>query len=204
MMRCLVVLLLCATPLAAQWQVSGGLGATREITRSRLSTGGARFTGSVLGGEVQVRRRPIALRLRYAQGRVTNDSSARDVAEGAALLGYEPLPWLGVWAGPDARTFIASGLSDRRWLFWTARLRARGAIFPGRLESFGELWQGMSGRLSRPDVAAHGGGFEVGVEARLPGRPIWARVGYRVEQGRASGGIKETVEGFSLLAGMGF
>jgi hypothetical protein len=194
-------LALSAAPLAAQWSVSGGLGAAREIVRSRAGSSAARFTGSVLGGEVKVQRGNFAARLRYAQGRVSNDSAARDVAEGALLLGYMARPWLGIWAGPEARTFIAPGLSDRRWLFWTARVRASGAIFPGRLSSFVELWHGLSGRLNRPAASASGGGLDLGLEGRLPGRPLWARLAYRVEQGRASGGIRETVEGFTLTVG---
>ena len=203
----LLGLALCAaTPLGAQWggHVAAGLGATREIVRARAGGGGAaaRFTGTVLGGEAVVRRGQFSVRLRYAQGRVTSDAAARDVAEGAALLGYAPRSWLAISAGPEARTFIAPGLSDRRWLFWTARARGRGAIFPGRLDSFVEVWQGLGGgRLSRPATPARGGGLELGLEARLPGRPLWGRLAYRIDQGRASGGIKETVEGFTLTLG---
>lgn len=205
MKRLAIMLMLglgAAAPLAAQWRVSGGLGATREIARSRVGTAAARFTGTVLGGEAVAGRGHFRARLRYAQGRVTNDSTGRNVAEGAALLGYEPTAWLGIWVGPEARTFIAPGLSDRRWLFWTGRVRAKGEIFPGRLGSFVELWQGLSGRLSRPAASASGGGLELGLEARLPGRPLWGRLAYRIEQGRASGGIKETVEGFTLTVGL--
>jgi hypothetical protein len=197
-----LVLALCAArPLAAQWSVEAGLAGTREIVHSRAGATAARFAGAVLGGDVAVKRGPFAARLRYAQGRVSHDSIARDLAEGEALLGYAPLAWLEISVGPAARTFVAPGLSDRRWLFWTGRVSARGAIFPGRLGSFVELWQGLSGRLSRPASSARGRGLELGLEARLPGKPVWGRLAYRIEQGRASGGIKETVEGFALTVG---
>jgi hypothetical protein len=158
------------------------------------------LTGSLLGGEAVVTRGHFSARLRYVQGGVANDTpgAERDLAAGAALLGYAPLSWVEILAGPQARTFSVSGMSDRRWLFWTGRVRARGAIFPDRLGSFVEVWQGLSGRLSRPAASASGGGMEFGLEARLPRKPVTGRLSYRIEQGRASGGIRETVEGFTL------
>jgi hypothetical protein len=197
----LVVAALCAAaPLAAQWRVSGGLEGTREIVQSRPGAGaaGTRFAGSALGGGVEIARGPVMVRLRYGQGRVTNDTAARDVVHGAASIGYAARSWLTISAGPEARTFIVAGMSDRRWLFWTARARAQGEIFPGRLRSFIEAWYGLSGRLNRPATAARGSGVELGLETRLPRLPLRGRLGYRVQQGRTSGGLKETVEGFSL------
>jgi hypothetical protein len=194
----IVVLVVCAAaPLRAQWRFEAGLGGAREIVHLR-GAGAARLTGSVLGGEAAVTRARFSVRLRYAQGRVSTDSTSRDLAAGEALLGYAPLSWVEILAGPQARTFIASGLSDRRWLFWTGRVRARGVIFPDRLASVVEVWQSVSGRLNRPEASASGGGVELGLEARLPSTPLTGRLSYRIEQGRASGGIRETVEGFSL------
>jgi hypothetical protein len=198
----LAALVCCAAgPLRAQWRFDAALAGTREIVHSRAGAGAARFTGSVLGGEAVAARGALTVRLRYAQGSLANDSAARDLAAGEALLGYEPRPWLGLWVGPQARTFIAPGLSDRRWLFWTGRARAHGAIFPGRLDSFVEAWVGLSGRLSRPAASARGGGVELGLETRLPGKPFWGRLAYGVEQGRAAGGFRETIEGFTLTLG---
>jgi hypothetical protein len=197
----IAVLIACAgQPLSAQWRFEAGLAGAREIVNLRGNTS-ARLTGSLLGGEVVVMRGHFTGRLRYAQGRVSNDSVSRDLAAGEASLGYAPLSWLEIGVGPQARTFIASGLSDRRWLFWTGRVRARGAIFPDRLASVVEVWQGLSGRLNRPEASASGGGVELGLEARLP-RNLMGRLSYRVEQGRASGGIKETVEGFTLTVAL--
>jgi hypothetical protein len=185
-------------PLRAQWQFDAGLVGTREIVQLRGGTSAARLTGSVLGGEAVVTRGQFTVRLRYAQGRVANDSATRDLAVGEAALGYAPLSWVEILVGPQARTFIATGISDRRWLFWTGRVRVRGAIFPDRLASVVEVWQGLSGRLNRPAASASGGGVELGLEARVPRKPLTGRLSYRIEQGRASGGIRETVEGFTL------
>jgi hypothetical protein len=193
------VLLVCVgQPLRAQWRFDAGLAGTREIVQLRGGVSAARMTGTVLGGEAVVTRGQFTVRLRYAQGRVSNDSAARDLAVGEAALGYAPVSWVEVLVGPQARTFVAPGISDRRWLFWTGRVRVRGVIFPDRLATVVEVWQGLSGRLSRPAASASGGGVEVGLEARVPRKPLTGRLSYRIEQGRASGGIRETVEGFTL------
>ena len=185
----------------SRWSVTGSLGAARQIVTSRLGPARARLTGSLFDATAEVGHGRVMARLRYAQGRVTGDTAAQDVVAGEALLGYRARPWLGVWIGPQARTFVAPGLSDRRWLFWTARVTARGAIFPGRVDSFAELWQGLSGRLNRPAASAGGGGAELGIEARLARRPVWARFAYRIEQGRVDGGRRDTVEGLALTVG---
>jgi len=196
----------CA-PLAAQsrWNVSFGAAGAQEIAHSRIGTTQERVSGMVFTGEALVTRRWLVARLRYGQGRITNDTAGRDVVEGEALLGYKARPWLTIWLGPHARTFVVSGQSDRRWLLWSGRVTARGGLFPGRLESFVELWQGFTGSLNRPTGSVAGGGAEAGLELRPGGgrRPFWGRVSYRIEQGRArvSGGRRETVEAITLTVG---
>lgn len=201
----LSIALVCvaATQAAAQstWHFSAAAAGARELVHLRAGGVDSRLTGSVFGGEAQIARGSVVARLRYGQGSLSGDTLKRDVAVGEALLGYEARTWLTLWLGPAARTFTPPGLSDRRWMFWTARASARGGIFPGKLDGFAELWQGLGGRLSRPDAAASGGGAEFGLEAR-PARALRARLAYRVEQGRAGGGLRETVEGFTLTVGV--
>jgi hypothetical protein len=195
----------CALPLAGQlraqspWAVSLGAAGAQEIARSRIGTTRERMSGLVFSGEAVASRGPLVARLRYGQGRITNDTAGRDVVEGEALLGYKARPWLTLWVGPNARTFVVTGLSDRRWLFWSGRVTARGSLFPGRIESFVELWQGFSGRLNRPAQSASGGGAEAGLELRAR-RRLWGRLAYRIEQGRA-GTRRETVEAITLTVG---
>jgi len=192
------------TPLAAQskWNVSFAVGGGSEIARSRIGTGRERVSGLVLGGEAVATRGRFVARLRYGQGRVTNDTAGRDVAEGEALLGYNARPWLTVWFGPHARTFVVPGQSDRRWLLWSGRVTAHGMLFPERVESFVELWQGITGSLNRPAESATGGGAEAGLVVRLARKPVWGRLAYRIEQGRVSGvSRRETVEAITLTVG---
>jgi hypothetical protein len=197
-----------AIPLHAQsrWEVSVGASGADEIVRSQPDSTRERRSGLVFTGEAVATRGRFIARLRYGQGHVTADtgtppSPRRDIVEGEALVGYKARPWLTLWAGPHARTFVVTGLSDRRWLFWSGRATARGSLFPGRLESVVEVWQGFTGRLNRPAETASGHGGEAGLALRLARRPLWARLAYRIEQGRAGGGRRETVEALTLTVG---
>ena len=204
MNRALVIIVLCVASTAqaqSRWNVSFGAAGAQEIVHSRVGTTNERLSGSLFTGVGLATRGKFVARLRYGQGRVTNDSAGRDVVEGEALLGYKPRPWLTLWAGPQARTFVVPGQSDRRWLLWSGRVTARGSLFPDRVESFVELWQGFTGSLNRPAESAGGGGAEAGVEVRLARRPFWGRLGYRIEQGRA-GTRRETVEAITLTIGV--
>lgn len=194
-------------PLAAQarWHLSVGATAARQTVRSRLDTTRERLSGLAFSAEGLVTRGRVVARLRYGQGRVTPDTGirieSRDVAEGEALLGLRALPWLTLWVGPHARTYHGTAFGDQRWLFWSGRASARGDLFPGRVASFVELWQGFAGSLSRPAASAIERGAEAGLELRLAGRPFWGRLAYRVEQGRVDGGRRETVEAVTLTVG---
>jgi hypothetical protein len=205
--RALVIIcaaMMAGTSVAAQskWHLSFGASGGQEIARSRIGTTRERVSGMVFGGEGGATRGRFVARVRYGQGRVTNDTAGRDVAEGEVLLGYKARPWLTVWVGPHARTFVVSGQSDRRWLLWSGRVTARGTLLPGRVASFVELWQGFTGSLSRPSESVTGGGAEAGLDLRLARRPVWGRLAYRVEQGRAGSiGRRETVEAITLTVG---
>jgi len=203
--RAVVLVFLVVTSTAqaqSGWKVSFGVSGGPEIARWRFGTTRERVSGLVLGGEAVAARGHLVARLRYGQGRVTNDTAGRDVAEGEALLGYKARPWLTVWVGPHARTFVVPGQSDRRWLFWSGRVSARGTLFPGRVESFVDLWQGVTGSLNRPAESASGGGAEAGLVVRLARHPVWGRLAYRIEQGRATAvGRRETVEAVTLTVG---
>jgi hypothetical protein len=194
-------------PLAAQtrWQVSLGATGGSETVRSRADSVRERLRGAVFSGEALVTRDRLALRLRYGQGHVTAASGtvmARDVAEGEALLGYTARPWLTLWLGPHAHAY-GTALGDQRWLFWSARASAHGSLFPGRLESFVELWQAFAGRVSRPASSSAGRGAEAGLQLqlRIASRPLWGRLAYRVEQGRVGASRRETVEAITLTVG---
>jgi len=69
-----------------------------------LWTTETRLTGSLFNGEAVVSRHRFVARLRYGQGHVTSDTTARDVVEGELLAGYMARRWLQIWLGPRARS----------------------------------------------------------------------------------------------------
>jgi len=124
---------LCAPLLPAslhaqsEWGVSVATGGAAQIARSRIGTTAERLTGVVGGIEALATRHGFVSRLRYAEGRVQNDTAERVVVEGEALLGYQARPWLTLWVGPHVHTsfLVNNRLSDRRWLFWPGRVVER-------------------------------------------------------------------------------
>ena len=207
------LLLLCAAPvpLLAQQRLQftfGGTGA-QEIVQSHTDATSDRFTGMVLGGEGLLLSDRFVVRLRYAQGGVTaRDGSSsvglkRDIVEGEATFGFRALPWLTLSAGPRAWAYTTDG-KDQRWLFWAGRVGARGNLLPGRMQTFVELWGGLSASVTNTTAKAGGRGADAGLELRVSEQsPLWGRLSYRIESGHA-GDLRETVEAvtFSVIYGL--
>ena len=201
----LVPVMVRAQERRAQFTV--GATAAQQIVQSMVEPAHSRFTGTLLGVEGGMVSDRLLLRVRYAEGRVNPKSGttgdSRDVVEGEALVGFRVLPWLTLWGGPSARAYTM-GESDQRWIIWTARAAARGALLPGRLQSFVELYGAFSGSVGDPALHAGGRGLNGGLELRLSqARPFWGRLGYKMESAHATG-MRETVEtfSFSLIYGL--
>ena len=104
--------------------------AAASVVTTRVRTeqpgGATEFSGAAFGGEGTLSLGRFRLDLSYLQGRLdpdTGSARARDLVEGAVLLGVRPVEWLTVSAGPHARAYAASG-QTQRWLFWELRVRA--------------------------------------------------------------------------------
>ena len=200
MRNVLALLCLLHAPLAAQrLQFTFGGTAAQEIVHSRIDASNDRLSGMVLGGEGLLVSNRFVVRLRYAQGRVADQSGGvepRDIVEGEALLGYRAVPWLTLWAGPSARAYTTES-TDQRWMFWSGRATARGSLVPGQMQTFVELWGALAGNVSNPSAKAGGRGAEAGLEMRLGGQSFWGRLAYRIESAHAEG-LRETAEAISL------
>jgi len=198
----LAAALLPASARAQRLQFTvGGTGA-QQMVQSHVNGSDDRFAGLLLGGEGSLTSGRFVVRLRYGEGRISPKSGttadARDVVEGEALVGIQAMPWLTLWAGPSARAYTM-GDSDERWMIWSVRATGRGALIPGRMQSFVELWGALSGNVGgQPALKAGGRGAYGGLEARLgEASALWGRLGYRIESTHADG-LRETVESLSL------
>ena len=96
--------------------------------------------------------------------------------------------------------------SDLRWLLWRAQLRAEPELVPDRVRSYAALWAVLAANVSVVEPFDRGRGGEVGVLTRLGGgsSPLWARLGYSIEQVRLGGGARqETVDRVTLTLAFG-
>jgi hypothetical protein len=198
-------LCVAAAPLAGQSSLrlsAAGEGAAVRA-RSLISTGRERLDGFLFAGEGRLSRGRGLLRLRYGQGRLTSDSvgvQPRSLTEGEALVGVAALPWLDLWAGPHARSYVTN-LGNQRWLYWEARASANAQLVPGQLQSCFDGWVAVAGRVNVPEGFGSARGAEAGVVALIARPALRLRLTYRIDQARLAAGRRETVEAVALSVG---
>ncbi len=184
----------------------GGSGVSTQIERQR---GAVRedFTGAILGGEAWVSPRQLPmleLNLAYAQGTLESTVGPQkwDFAEGEALIGFRPVPWLAVRTGPHVRSNITAQGTER-WFFWEGRLVAEATVLAPALRSYLEITRVLVADVNVQDQFDNGTGIEAGFELASWDLPLWARLAYRLERGSLAGGSRlETVE--QLIISLGY
>src|SRR6266850_1870028 len=132
--------------------------AAASVVTARVRTeqfgGAAQFSGAAFGAGGTLSLGRFQVGLSYLQGRLdpdTGSARARDLVEGAVLLGVRPVEWLTLSCGPHARAYAASG-QTQRWLFWEVRVRAAKPFI-------GSARAPLEGRIGyRIDHAVLGGG----------------------------------------------
>lgn len=206
-----------AAPLAAQspWRWEAGLSGVGMRVNSTTGPASQKLSGAVFGFQGQVLYSGfITLNLGYWQGQLTPASGStatiaqRDVVEGYAQLGAQPLSWLSVRAGPHAWTYI-SNAGRQRWFLMEARARAQGEIVPD-VQSYIELWHVFSANVNVPQGFQSGAGGEGGISLRLrdvpviPERfPVRIRAAYGIERVRMNAaGRTEVMDRLSLSIGI--
>jgi len=175
--------------------------AGQQIVQSHVDNVTDRLTGPLLGAEGMLISDRLMLRVRYGEGRIKPEAGstteARDIVSGEALFGVRATPWLSLWVGPSARAYTI-GESDQRWLVWSGRASARGALVPGRMQTYVELWGVFSGSVGNPAIKAGGRGARGGLEMRFGAQSsFWGRLGYGIESLHADG-LRETAEALTL------
>jgi hypothetical protein len=160
-----------------------------------------KLSGHVIGFEGVMVGNPFMVRVRYGEGRINpkpgTDAESRDVVSGEAMFGMRALPWLSLWVGPSARAYTV-GESDQRWLVWWARATARGALIPGRMQTYVELGGVFGGNVGNPAIKAGGRMASGGLEMRFGAMSnFWGRLGYGIESLHADG-LRETVEALTV------
>ena len=209
MTRVPVVLLLgiAGVPATAAAQLTGRIEITGAFVRSRsvdaLVT--AERDGLMAGVGAAARLAHGGLEVRYAEGRLDSGGvDPRNFVDVGFFAAAHPLPFLTVLAGPRAHA-LSDGDGTRRWLFWTGVVRLESPRFAGRHAAvFGEVWLG-AGSVNETDGTQIARGMETGVLAWLASAPLFARIAYRLDDGRLdAAGLRSTVEIVSLGAGYAF
>ncbi len=204
--------LACLTaPLAAQSRLRPLVEASAVALHLRSEVGPTTTTlsGTVVGGEGNLQLGPIGLTLGYVQGTLSPAGGggvggvSQDVVEGKLLIALRPASWLSLQGGPQARAYVSAG-GTQRWLLWRVQARAEPELVPSRVRSFVALFQIVSADINLVEPFDVGRGGEVGVLARLGHSPLWARLGYGIEQVRLGGGARvETVERVTVSVALG-
>lgn len=204
MTRCHVTvgafLALAGAPLAAQhafwWNAQ--LDGVGMRLNSQTGPTTQKWSGAAFGFQAQaLYLGRVTLNLGYWQGKLNGNSTAdRDVVEGYAQLGGQPLSWLSLRVGPHAWTYV-SDAGTQRWFLWEARAHAQGQVFPG-LQSYGELWKVFSANVNVPQGFQSGTGGEGGLSLLIrdvpviPQRfPVRIKLAYGIERVRMNGTVSQ-------------
>jgi hypothetical protein len=202
----LVALLLPSTVAAQadEWIGVGGTLALEDIRMEGFGNGDEKLTGLLYGVEGRISWWRVYAQGEFRQGRLSQDhldgSSARAVSARASV-GLKVLPGVVIAAGPRWSS-VGTPDGTRRILRWRAELIGRAPLIPDVASGFATL----SGSVAGTDVDGlagfEGGGGEVGLLVAPTGRPVWARVGYRLERESLLFGSSHTAETAFLSVGV--
>lgn len=202
------LLLLAAITPAARGQGVPGLGVYggEMILRVRSDVPGRSesMTDNVFVGEGAYTHGLFIVEGLYAEGTLTpQGGTPRDLVEARLFAGVRLFQILSVKLGPQIRaTSLSSGV--RRRTFWELRPRVEAPI-SDILGAYVEGWTALSGSSNVGEHVDHAKGAEAALTAHLPRWPVWAKLGYRVEQASFDQGFRnERVDGIVLSVGVGW
>lgn len=203
---CVLAMLLAAPTLAAQQPHFGaGISVSQMRVHSSVVDVDEALDGSAVGLELSGRLGVGFLTVEYLQAQLapgTPLTIARDVSEGAVLVGIEPWTWLRLSTGVHRRHF-ATDAGAQRWTLWEMRLRAQAPLVPRLANGYAELRPAITGAVSFPGAWGSGFGGEAGFVAGLATFPAWLRVGYRIERYTLDDGARtETTDGLVVTLGI--
>ncbi len=181
------------------------LGVSAAHTRMELKGFGAvpaSLSGLLYGVEGRATLWHVQARGEYRQGHLDRSGTglpSGDVIVARASIGIQPLPWLAVTAGPRYSRVKADD-GNRHELRWRVELHGSGPLVPGLVRGFASVSGSVAGKGI--DWGEPSGGGELGVMVGGIDRPLWARLGYRMDREYLSGASREAVETVYLAIGV--
>ncbi len=205
----LVAGLVQAGPLAAQLPGilgSANLGLARQHFESSYPGGAESLSGALIIGQAGVALRPFSVDVAYGQGRLASSdgsSAARSVVEASVYVSRRVTPWLLLKAGPHIRAYSAPG-STERWVMWEAHARGDEPVITGLLSAYLEGWYAVVSTANVDPGGSGARGAEVGVMLRKPDSPVWAKLGYAVDQSSLKSNARtESMQSILVTVGIG-
>jgi hypothetical protein len=181
----------------------GVTGAYAQLRTKWLGAEDETLAGPLLGIEGRASQWHLHARGEYRQGRLEADGplGSSRVISARAALGVQLLPWLVLSAGPRLwRVELDSG--DRNVLRWGVELHGSAPLIVGLATGYASLGTSVAGTAIDRAVALRSTGGEVGVFVGGLARPLWARLGYRMDREHLSSGSFHAVETTYLAVGV--
>jgi len=196
-----------ATPELAFGQVGEqlvlGVSAARAQTRAvAAGVPEQRLSGPLFGIEGRASRWRLHARGEYRQGRLARDGSSGSVRVilAEAGVGIQPVPWVALTAGPRYSSGISAGQGDL--LRWRVALHVEAPLIAGLASAFGSIGGSVAGASMDSSEPFRNAGGEIGLRVGGPQRPLWGRLGYRMDRDYLAGGPWEAIETVYLSVGV--
>jgi hypothetical protein len=209
---CIVVgALLCvlATPVDGQspeWAAIGLSAAWHDIRMFGYGTGGEEsLDGMLYGVEASASFWRLRASGEYRQGRLWQHHLAgadTRVISARASLGVQLFPWVALVGGPLV-TSIGTPAGDRRTIRWRVGTALSVPLVGDLVNGFATFAGSVAGTAVQGVIVPEsGGGGEVGLMIAPEGRPVWARLGYRVDREYLQVDQSQTIETAFLTLGV--
>ena len=196
MLPAFILLAVNAMPCSAQVTSQYGVAAdcwdcssARQSDRRRTSA----RNGIAVGVEGHYNKGPLRFDASIRSRGVVQQPGCRrgrDLSPGTDLV-----PWLKAQLGRHIRSIVIDDITER-WSMWEVRLRAQGEVWSPASQAYGvhsyaQIWGALAGSVDVPGDFGSGRGIEGGLLVRFSESPLAARLGYRVERGTTSGGVRK-------------
>jgi len=183
-------------------QLALGLSAARAQTRA-VGPGvpELRLSGTLLGVEGRASVWRLHLRGEYRQGELDRDGATGSdrVILAEAAVGIQPVPWVALAVGPRYSSGVSAGEGSLRWRL---ALHLEAPLVPGLAAAFASVAGSVAGASMDWSEPFRNAGGEMGLRVGAGDRPIWGRLGYRMDRDYFEGGRWEAVETVYLAVGV--
>jgi hypothetical protein len=184
------------SPVTAQsegWVAVGPTAGWSELRLDGFEPLQLELSGVSYGGELAVAWWRLVGTATYRQGWLSRgDSGDERVAEGGGALGVRPWPWLTV-QGELMVWNVGTLTGDETVQRWRAGLRGETPMIEDAITAFVDLKMSIAGDRMTWDEFPGGEG-DVGLLVRVPGHPVWGKLGFRLSREVLSGGGSLTRE----------